>query len=61
MFKVLADNAYSVGIVHGLVEKVTEELYDVRMILSFEKLYCFFLQELVSKVNYFYLIFVKFV
>ena len=52
MFKVLADNAYSVGIVHGLVEKVTEELYDVRMILGLEKLYCFFLQELVSKVNY---------
>ena len=46
MLYVLTNNAYPKGVVHSLVEKVTVELYDVWMILGFEKLDGFFLNKI---------------
>ena len=45
---VLADNADAERVVHGLVEEVSEELDDVRMVLGFEQLHGFFLTHVDS-------------
>ena len=36
VFQVLADNADAIRVVHGLIEEVTVELNDIRIVLSFE-------------------------
>lgn len=43
LFNVLTDDAYTVGVVHRLVEEVAIELNDVLVVLSLEQLHCFLL------------------
>jgi hypothetical protein len=37
------DYTYSVSVVHCFIEEITVKLNDVRVVLGFEQLYCFFL------------------